>query len=130
MRPDSSSLHLRYDEAKKALLNVGYIIEGSLVKRMITCGKPSCRCHQDPEKRHGPYYQLTWKRGGKTVSQFISESLANRYQEWITNRKKLVKTVNVMYRISRKAIDSIVTESASQGDRRIASIVKKKLRKK
>ena len=130
MRPESSSFHIQYDEAKKALMNIGYIVEGSMVKRMITCGKSSCRCHQDSEKRHGPYYQLTWKRGGKTVSQFISESLAHHYQEWITNRKNLTKTIKEMYSISGKAIDSIVRESASQSDRRIASIVKNKLRKK
>lgn len=130
MRNKASDLQSHYDDLKKNLINVGYILEGSLVKRMLTCGKKSCRCHNDPNKRHGPYYQLTWKRKGKTVSQFISESLATQYQQWIENRKQLTKTLEKMYGISRKAIDIRVKQSASLKDRRVVSIVNNKLRKK
>ena len=29
---------------------------GSVVKQYMFCGKASCACHRDPQKKHGPYY--------------------------------------------------------------------------
>jgi hypothetical protein len=32
---------------------------------MIKCGKTACACHSDPDKCHGPYFELTYKANGK-----------------------------------------------------------------
>ena len=50
--------------------------------------RPSCRC-ADPSQRHGPYYQLSWKEAGKTVSRLLSAEEAALYKEWIDNRRHL-----------------------------------------
>lgn len=130
MHTQPSKYDDEYRRAKKALLEIGFIAEGSLVKRFITCGNTSCRCHSHPEHRHGPYYQLTWKRNGKTVSQFISAELASHYKEWIGNRRKLRKAINKLHSVSKKAINEIVAINVSPSDKKIVSKVKKKLRKK
>jgi hypothetical protein len=41
----------------RATLNgMDYLCSGTLLERMKMCGKPGCRCAQDPLARHGPYY--------------------------------------------------------------------------
>ena len=43
---------------------------------MVLCGKSICRCREDPDARHGPYYQWSGKRKGKTVSAYLSDAQA------------------------------------------------------
>jgi hypothetical protein len=133
---NSLSLHQRqksldrsYAAAKSQILQIGFVTEGSLSKRYLTCGKSSCRCGDDPEHRHGPYYQLTWKRKGRTVSQFIPEPLAHHYEEWIRNRQSLSGIVKRMHTISQKAIYSHLESVTDPAERLAISSVKKRLRK-
>jgi hypothetical protein len=34
-----------------------HLSSGTLLRRMKVCGKPGCRCADDPDARHGPYYE-------------------------------------------------------------------------
>ena len=79
---------------------MGFICGGSLVEQLVTCGNPNCPCSRDPEKLHGPYFQLSWKEKAKSVSRFLSSEEAALYQEWINNRNKLTAIIEDMYDIS------------------------------
>ena len=57
----------QYDELTTELQTLGFIGQGSVSTRRITCGRPACRCHIDPVARHGPYHYWTRKARGKTV---------------------------------------------------------------
>ena len=48
----------QYDALKAKLQAVGFIGQGSVQTRRIACGSPTCRCHHDPDARHGPYQLL------------------------------------------------------------------------
>ena len=128
-RSKSMNYQQKFDELKKRILTVGFVAEGSLIKRFLTCGNPSCRCHNNPDKRHGPYFQMTWKRNGKTVSKFISPELASMYRQWIDNKKNLQAILKKMYKTSEKAIYSQLVANASPKDKKVISSVKKKLSK-
>ncbi len=91
-----------YAAAKARLADVGFICEGSLVERYTRCGNPNCRCAQ-PDGRHGPYYQLSWKQSGKTVSRLLSADDAALYEEWIANRRRLESALDDMRDLSRQA---------------------------
>src|SRR6266508_6027020 len=91
-----------YEAAKARLGEVGFICEGSLVERYTSCGNPNCRC-AEPEGRHGPYYQLSWKEAGTTVSRLISAEDARLYREWIANRRRLESALEDMRDLSRQA---------------------------
>ncbi|MGB0092111.1 MAG: DUF6788 family protein [Solirubrobacteraceae bacterium] len=74
-RPSKAQLERRlerlrrdYQAVKARLSEVGFICEGSLTELYTSCGNPNCRC-AGPEHRHGPYWQLTWKEQGKTVTR-------------------------------------------------------------
>jgi hypothetical protein len=102
-----------YEAAKARLEEIGFIAEGSLVERYMPCGKPTCRC-VDPAYLHGPYYQLSWKEAGKTVSRRLSAEEARLYREWIDNRRSLESIVDEMKSISRNASRSLLAASGYQ----------------
>jgi hypothetical protein len=97
-----------YEAAKARLAEVGFTCEGSLIERYTTCNNPNCRC-SDPEQRHGPYWQLSWKQAGKTVSKLLSAEDAALYQEWIANRRRLEHALAQMRDLSRQAGEHILT---------------------
>lgn len=105
-----------YQRVKQQLDEIGFICEGSLVQRWMPCGKPGCRC-VDPEQRHGPYWQLSWKENGKTVSRRLSPQHAALYQEWIANRRRLQALIDALHDGSSRArqdlLDAADTTAAS-----------------
>ncbi|MCA1698167.1 MAG: hypothetical protein LC790_04380 [Actinobacteria bacterium] len=100
-------LRADYEAAKARIAEVGFTCEGSLVERYTTCNNPNCRC-QDPEQRHGPYWQLSWKQAGKTVSKLLSAEDAALYREWIDNRRRLEAALEQMRDLSRQAGEQIL----------------------
>src|SRR5674476_312022 len=48
----------QYRALAAQLANIGYISAGSLARRHNRCGKPNCRCHDEPPQMHGPYLSL------------------------------------------------------------------------
>lgn len=102
-----------YEQVKANIKDVGFICAGSFVERRLTCGNPQCRCHKNPRNLHGPYWQLSWKEKGKTVSRFLSPKEVEFYREWIDNRRRLVAIMATMNAISQKAIDCIFEQKKS-----------------
>lgn len=98
-----------YEQVKTRIKEVGFICKGSLAERRLPCGNPNCHCHKDRKKLHGPYYQLSWKEKGKTVSRYLSSEEAHLYREWIDNRRRLAAIKNEMLAISRQARGYILT---------------------
>lgn len=99
-----------YEAAKARIADVGFTCEGSLVERYTSCHNPNCRC-ADPARRHGPYWQLSWKQDGRTVSRLISADQARLYQEWIANRRRLDTLVADMRDLSRQAGEHITAQA-------------------
>jgi len=91
-----------YRETTAELATIGYVLQGSITKRWMTCGRPSCGCLDDPDARHGPYYSWTYKREGKTVSVYLSPEQAAQCTEWIKNNRRLERIVRRLRRITRR----------------------------
>ena len=104
-RPREQLRHCRaeYAQLKAQLRGVGFICEGSLVERWMPCGKPNCACAKERNRWHGPYFQLSWKEKGKTVSRRLSPQHAALYRQWVENRQGLQSIVNEMQTVSHKA---------------------------
>jgi hypothetical protein len=49
---------------------------GSVSERSMKCGQSGCRCQQEPQARHGPYFSLTRVEGGKTRSRYLDATQA------------------------------------------------------
>jgi hypothetical protein len=108
-----------YEAIKARIHDIGFICTGSLYVRWMVCGKPNCRCCTDPDQRHGPYHQLTWKEAGRTISRSLSAEHAKLYQDWIANRQRLESLLSQMHRVSAKAARQLLraaSDSSSTPD--------------
>jgi len=92
----------RYRALAAELPTIGYVLQGSITRRWMTCGKSACPCTDDPAARHGPYYAWTWKRGGKTVCVYLSAEQAAICAQWIKNNRRLEHIVAKLRAISRR----------------------------
>lgn len=102
-----------YADLKQSLLALGFARPGSLVRRFMPCGKPSCRCSGGPSRWHGPYYQWSWKVRGKTVTRRLTEAQARNCAEWVANHRALRGIVRRMESLSLKETDRLLAEISS-----------------
>src|SRR5207244_10193501 len=91
-----------YARLKTRLREIGFICEGTLVERWMQCGKPNCACATDRASQHGPYYQLSWKEKGKTVSRRLPAEHATLYRQWIANRQRLQSIIQQMHGVHKR----------------------------
>jgi len=77
---------------------------GSVVKQYMFCGKPSCSCHQDLEKKHGPYYYLSYKVGGKSRYKYLGKATSPAV-EWARNYQGFQRGMARLGKIHREIID-------------------------
>ena len=89
-----------YQELKLQLQSLGYILQGSVTERWNQCGRAWCHCHKDPQSRHGPYYQWSWKDRGKTKSVYLDAEQAEKCTEWINNHRELERLLKRMRTVS------------------------------
>jgi predicted transcriptional regulator len=103
-----------YQRVTTRLQRVGFIFKGSITRRRLPCGNPKCRCC-DPKHWHGPYYQISWKEKGKTVSRILPAKIVPLYREWVSNARSIAVILRQMRGISRKAADSIHAAEITRG---------------
>jgi hypothetical protein len=112
MADDLQQLRRRHQALAARLGQIGFAVSGSLTRRYTSCGKPGCRCQASPAQPHGPYYQLTRKVAGKTVTTRLTAGQAARYAEWIANQRELRRLIAEMEQVSRQAAELILGKTA------------------
>ena len=81
----------RIARIRAALNAMEYLCSGTLLRRTKVCGKPSCRCAQDPSARHGPYYEWGHLKGGKLLHRVVSPEQAALLRLAIANYRRARK---------------------------------------
>jgi hypothetical protein len=82
--PDSLvDLENRRAAVQLQIARLGDMRSGSITETGGRCGNPNCHCHRADDPGHGPYYRLTRKVRGKTVTETFSSlaSLAKARRE-------------------------------------------------
>jgi hypothetical protein len=82
--PDSLvDLESRRSAVQLQIAQLGDMRSGSITGTGGRCGNPNCHCHRAGDPGHGPYYRLTRKVNGKTVTETFSSpaSLAKAQRE-------------------------------------------------
>jgi uncharacterized protein DUF6788 len=82
--PDSlADLEGRRVSIQAQIAQLGDMRSGSITGTGGRCGNPNCHCHRAGDPGHGPYYRLTRKVNGKTVTEtfFSTASLAKAQRE-------------------------------------------------
>src|SRR5208283_3497961 len=71
-------LESRRGAVQSQIAQLGDMRSGSITGTGGRCGNPNCHCHRAGDPGHGPYYRLTRKVNGKTITETFStpEALA------------------------------------------------------
>ena len=88
------------------LAQAGFILPGTLTERMTRCGYPRCRCHADPPRLHGPYWQWTRKIAAKTICRWLSAEQHRDYTTWIDNDRRLHELLTRLETLGAAAFDA------------------------
>ena len=103
----------RFRQACQELLQLGYFLKGTVLKRMMKCGHPNCACHRDASQRHGPYFEWTYKVNGKTINVKLSQQAAPLYQAATKQHRKLKAALARMERLSRAALARLAKQATN-----------------
>ena len=111
MRNHNPNAHRR--RITTEITKLGFCLPGSLVQRSSRCGTPTCICHSNPNRLHGPYWSWTRKVNGKTVTRNLSPAQLERYRPWFDNASRLRTLIAEL-----EALSAEVAEQAEGWDHR------------
>jgi hypothetical protein len=108
MAASQESLEKRIRTIKHQIGELGDLRPGALSKQYNICGSPNCRCKATPPLKHGPYYQVSFTRHGRSSSLFVREEDVGDVQQQLEN-----------YRQLRDLVDEWITLSAELSSLRL-----------
>ena len=79
----------RWRSSKLELPAIGDMRPGSLSTQYNVCGKAGCRCKATPPEKHGPYYQVSYTRKGKSSSKFVTKEDLPVVHKQLKNYKRM-----------------------------------------
>ncbi len=103
----------RFADLRQELQELEYFCKGTVLARKMKCGQPSCACHTDPTKRHGPYWEWTYKARGKTVNVRLSAAAGPLYQAAALEHRKLKSLLRRLATSSRAALAALAKQAES-----------------
>ena len=114
--PDTlTDLTLRRNRVQQELVSVGELRPGSLTRRFLQCGKPGCRCQVDGATGHGPYWSLTFKVQGKTVTRLIPQAAVERTRAQIAEHKRFRALAAEFIDLSEQLCQARLAEGDGEG---------------
>jgi hypothetical protein len=102
--PPSRAERQAQQRIARQLAAIDFALPGSIVERMMRCGKRRCRCKDDPPQLHGPYLQWTRKVDGKTVTKLLTPEQLARYQPWLDNARRLRELVTELETLTLQTV--------------------------
>ena len=84
-----AQIQQQIEKLKRDLVALGQLRPGSLSKQYTVCGHPGCRCKATPPKKHGPYYQLSFTRKGKSSSKFVRKEDLPAIRKQLKNYERM-----------------------------------------
>jgi len=82
-------LERRIERIKRELHALGDLRPGSLSEQYNVCGVEGCRCKASPPRKHGPYYQVSYTRKGKSSSKFVKKKDLPAIRKQLKNYERM-----------------------------------------
>lgn len=83
------ALETQIEKIKEELVSIGDLRPGSLSEQYNVCGKAKCGCKEDPPRKHGPYYQLSFTRKGRSGTKFVKKHQVAIVKKQLKNYARL-----------------------------------------
>jgi hypothetical protein len=84
-----ATLQRQIDKVKRDLAALGDMRPGSLSTQYNVCGSPGCRCKATPPEKHGPYYQVSYTRKGKSSTKFVKKEDLPTVRKQLKNYERM-----------------------------------------
>jgi|SRR6516165_3178975 hypothetical protein len=78
MSDSLAALEARRGTIQRQIASLGDMRAGSITTTGGRCGNPGCHCRKKDDPGHGPFYRLTRKLAGKTVTETFASPAAQR----------------------------------------------------
>ncbi len=88
-----STLERQIARIKQEIDSIGDLRRGSLSEQYNICGTPGCKCKATPPTKHGPYYQLSFTKNGRSSTKFVSRKNIRLVRSQVKNYTLLRKLV-------------------------------------
>ena len=85
----AATLERQIEKTKLELSAIGDMRPGSLSTQYNVCGKAGCRCKATPPEKHGPYYQVSYTRKGKSSSKFVKKEDLAEVRRQLKNYERM-----------------------------------------
>ncbi len=109
-----SSLEGQIARIKREIARLADLRPGSLSEQYNVCGKPGCRCKASPPKKHGPYYQLSYTRKGKSSSRFVRRQDLAAVKQHLKNYARLRNLVDSWIELATELSNLRLDEERAQ----------------
>jgi hypothetical protein len=107
LQPDQRDQARQIAREIAKIARTGDVLPGTITERRTRCGRPSCACHADPPKLHGPYWHWTRKLANKTVGRYLQKDEAHQAQRWIDNDRRIRE---LLARLETIGIDRLTSD--------------------
>ena len=87
-------LERQVERIKQELLELGDLRPGSLSEQFNVCGTPGCKCKKSPPQKHGPYYQVSYTRKGKSGTKFVKRPQVATVKRQLRNYARMRELVD------------------------------------
>ncbi len=84
-----ATLVRQIEKVKRDLVALGDLRPGSLSTQYNVCGTPGCRCKATPPEKHGPYYQVSFTRKGKSSTKFVKKKDLPEVRRQLKNYERM-----------------------------------------
>jgi hypothetical protein len=123
------SLEKRIQKIKQQIGELGDLRPGALSQQYNVCGSPGCQCKASPPIKHGPYYQISFTRHGKSSSQFVREEDLKQVQQQLENYRRLRELVDEWITLSAQLSTLRLREKRRMGRQALSQPSQTKLRR-
>ena len=85
----AAALTKQIEKAKQTLALIGDMRPGSLSTQVNVCGKAGCKCKATPLQKHGPHYQVSYTRKGKSGRKFVKKEDLPEVRRQLKNDERM-----------------------------------------
>ena len=100
--PSTRQKEKRYENLKNGLAKLGLVLQGTITVRTIKRDDPK---GEGGKTTYGPYYQWTFKKEGKTITQNLTEKQSRSYRKAIENHRKMEALIQDMRTLSLEILE-------------------------
>jgi len=101
----------RFAVLRQQWQSLEYFCKGTVLARKMKCGQPRCACHRDPARRHGPYWEWTYKAHAKTIHVRLSPAAGPLYQAASRQYRKLKSLLRRLETSARAALAALARQA-------------------